>query len=426
MESSVSLTVTLQTEHADLASLEQAVGAALAQVGQALWRHLLERLEAAAPLPVRCACGGSLKANGRAARRLVTLAGEVELRRRRLRCSACGIERVPLDEVLGLEARTAHSLGVRERALWLVTELSYARTATTLAEVRGIGVSHGQLHRWVAAEGARLEAAQDAETEALLGAHPRPRGDGPRRGTVWVSADGTMLHDRASGSVFETTVGLVWDGVERTGRARRALHGRVYVGGTRSWTRFAERFTATCEQLGVFEAARIFFVSDGAAELRFIRAHSFPDAIELLDWYHLVEALRGAIGPTRPDRLERALALARPGDAAGLLERLEAWAREETARDPERAARLAGAALYVTHNRRGIEHYRLVPQASSGPMEKGVDLVVARRFKRRGMSWQRTGAGALLQLRLLRLNGTWASYWSERLRSAQLPWPAAA
>ncbi|GIW20899.1 MAG: hypothetical protein KatS3mg065_1195 [Chloroflexota bacterium] len=33
-----------------------------------------------------------MKANGRAPRRLVTLAGEVELRRRRLRCTACGAE----------------------------------------------------------------------------------------------------------------------------------------------------------------------------------------------------------------------------------------------------------------------------------------------------------------------------------------------
>ncbi len=426
MESSVSLTVTLQAEHADLGSLERAVAAALTQVGQALWRHLLDLVEAAVPIPERCGCGAPVKANGRAPRRLVTLAGEVQLRRRRFRCTRCGAERVPLDEALGLEARTQHSLGVRERALWLVTELSYARTAQTLDELRGIAVSRGELHRWVGEEGARLEAAQDAEAEALLGEHPRRRRDGPRRGTVWVSADGTMLHDRASGSAFETTVGLVFEGTARTGRSRRALTGRVYVGGTRSWTSFAERFTATCARLGVFDAERVFFVSDGAAALRWIRERSFPDAIELLDWYHLVDALRGAIGPARPDRLERALALARPGDATGLLEQLEAWAQEDAPRDAERAARLQGVGLYVAHNRRAIEHYAIVPLASSGPMEKGVDLVVARRFKRRGMSWLRAGAGALLQLRLLRLNGTWMAYWAERLRAAQLPWPVAA
>ena len=38
-------------------------------------------------------------------------------------------------------------------------------------------------------------------------------------------------------------------------------------------------------------------------------------------------------------------------------------------------------------------------------MEKAVDIVVARRFKARGMSWFRRGVSALVRLRLLRLNG---------------------
>lgn len=72
--------------------------------------------------------------------------------------------------------------------------------------------------------------------------------------------------------------------------------------GTENWTAFAERFTALCAELGVFEAERICFMSDGAASIRWIRERAFPTAIELLDWYHLVEALRRAIGDERSDR----------------------------------------------------------------------------------------------------------------------------
>lgn len=75
---------------------------------------------------------------------------------------------------------------------------------------------------------------------------------------------------------------------------------------------------------------------------------------------------------------------------------------------------------------RAIESYAIVPLASSGPMEKGVDLVVARRFKARGMSWLRRGASPLLHLRLLRLNGAWARYWSERFAALPRPWPSPA
>jgi Uncharacterised protein family (UPF0236). len=425
VEHTVPLTVTLRAEHADLGSLERAIDDALAQAGQVLWAELLRVLEAALPVPTGCPCGGRLKANGRAARRLVTLAGEVDLRRQRFRCRACGVEVIPLDTALGLEPRIQHSLGVRERALWLVTEMSYARTAATLEELRRLPVSHGELHRWVAQEGQRIEATIVAETEAILGAQPTRGPTDRTAGDVWVQADGTMVHGR-TGALFEAKVGLVFRGTRRTGRTRRALVDRTYVAETANWTTFAERLVATCARLGVYDAERIFFVSDGAAAIRWIRERSFPTAIELLDWYHLVEALRRAIGDEQPDRLEAALTVAMPGDAEGLLELLAGWAFEEAGADLARSDKLVAVAGYVEANRRAIEHYAIVPLASSGPMEKGVDMTICRRFKLRGMSWYRRGVSHLLRLRILRLNGTWARYWAERFAGAQRPWPLAA
>lgn len=379
------------------------------------------------PRPSGCpACGGRLVANGRAPRRLVTLVGEVELRRQRYRCRSCRAETVPLDIALGLEPRTQHTLGVRERGLWLVTEMSYQKAVETAAELRRWPIGRGELHRWVAQEGRALEAARAAETEALLGAHPDRRSRARRGGTVWVSADGTMVHDRATGTELEVKIGLVFDGTRRTGRNRRALTGRTLDAGTESWTVFAERFTALCTRLGVYEADRIYFVSDGAATIRWIRERAFPSAIELLDWYHLTEALRRAIGPERPDRLELALAVVAPGDAEGLLELLAGWSYEAAGLDLDRSDKLAAVRGYVLANRRAIEHYAIVPLASSGPMEKAVDIVVARRFKARGMSWFRGGVSALVRLRLLRLNGTWTRYWAERFAALLRPWPAPA
>jgi hypothetical protein len=304
--------------------------------------------------------------------------------------------------------------------------MSYAKAVETAAELRRWPIGRGELHRWVAQEGAALEADRAAGAEAIFGAHPDRRTRPRRGGTVWVSADGTMVHDRASGTELEVKVGLVFEGARRTGRTRRTLVGRTLDAGTEGWTAWAERFTALCAKLGVYEAERILFVSDGAAAIRWIRERSFPDAIELLDWYHLVEALRRAIGDERPDRLELALAAAEPGDAERLLELLAGWAFEEAGADLARAEKLVAVAGYVAANRRAIEHYAIVPLASSGPMEKAVDLVVARRFKARGMSWFRPGVSALVRLRLLRLNQTWDRYWTARFAAAARPWPAAA
>lgn len=159
MDSTVPVTVTLRAEHADVGSLERAVSDALAEVGRTLWAHLIGQLERSLARPAgRGRCGGQVKANGHAARRLLTLTGEVELRRQRYRCRSCGGEAVPLDEALGLEPRTQHTLGLRERALWLVTELSYQRTVEVASELRGRPIGRGELHRPVQDEGARLLA----------------------------------------------------------------------------------------------------------------------------------------------------------------------------------------------------------------------------------------------------------------------------
>jgi hypothetical protein len=423
----VSLSLQLRPEGADIGSLERAVAAALADAGRQLWAEIVRTLEAMLPVPHgHLGCGGILKANGRARRRIVTLAGEVGLSRRRYRCGACGGELVPLDAALGLAPRAQHTLGVRERALFLVTELSYAKAARTLDELRAIGVSHGRLHGWVAEEGARIEVETRARTEALLGEHPDRHVSGRMAGDVWVSADGTMVNDRRSGTHMEVKLGLVFTGAERVGRDRRALLDRHLVGATGSWTTFAERFTAACAAMGVYEAERILFVSDGAAAIRWIRERAFPDAVELLDWYHLVEQLRFGIGREHAEVLSTALGAAGPGDVEALLAILRSHARRLEADDPEQALRCRAVIGYVETNHKGITNYRIMPLASSGPMEKGVDITIARRFKTRGMSWFRQGVSHLLHLKLLRLNGTWDRYWAARLEAERRPWPIAA
>lgn len=71
MERTVPVEVHLATEHADVGSLERTVGTALVEVATRLWAELVERLETSLPVPAWCAgCGGRLKANGRAPRRL--------------------------------------------------------------------------------------------------------------------------------------------------------------------------------------------------------------------------------------------------------------------------------------------------------------------------------------------------------------------
>jgi len=74
------------------------------------------------------------------------------------------------------------------------------------------------------------------------------------------------------------------------------------------------------------------------------------------------------------------------------------------------------AMTYVRINLDWIENIPKVKGYGLGPVEKTVDITVACRFKKRGLSWYKKGANPLLKLRLLKLNGEWEDYWKERRR----------
>jgi hypothetical protein len=48
-------------------------------------------------------------------------------------------------------------------------------------------------------------------------------------------------------------------------------------------------------------------------------------------------------------------------------------------------------------------------------VEKNIELVIGRRFKKRGMSWSRAGANNLLKLRIHRQDrAAWEAWWQRR------------
>jgi hypothetical protein len=80
----------------------------------------------------------------------------------------------------------------------------------------------------------------------------------------------------------------------------------------------------------------------------------------------------------------------------------------------------------VRNNRVGIANYRVAPLASSGSMEKPIDILASRRLKSRGMSWRRPGAHHMIRLRLLRLDNKLDAHWNRRRDDARRGWPVAA
>ena len=159
-------------------------------------------------------------------------------------------------------------------------------------------------------------------------------------------------------------------------------------------------------------AKKVFFIADGANWIRTLKSSYFPEAIGVLDIWHLERELRKALGEERAEFVDSLKALALQGKGSEIIKCLmEEGARSKTV---EERRKIIEVMSYVRNNLDWIENIPRVEGYGSGPVEKTVDIAVARRFKKRGMSWYRRNANPLLKLRLLKLNGNWDTYWQER------------
>ncbi|MFQ5902317.1 MAG: UPF0236 family transposase-like protein [Candidatus Binatia bacterium] len=366
----------------------------------------------------RCECGAEvMEREGRNPRKLVTLLGEVSFKRARYRCRGCRRERYPLDEALGLEAERKNTLGVRERALWAAVEVSYEKAEGFLRKFTGLEVSRGSIHGMAVEEGQRIERWEEERRREVFerGKEVPTEGRGAKE-VMYVEVDGTAVNDRLSGEWMECKVGVSFSERAQVSRGRVLLLDKRCYGSFERAEVFGEKFFLECVRTGVLEAKRVFFIGDGAGWIKRLKEAYFPGAVGVLDVWHLERELKEALGEGRKALVERCMESAYRGEGVEILRELMRLSGR--IRDVESKGKIVKVLAYVRDNLEWIGNIPKVKPMGSGPVEKQVDVVVCRRFKKRGMSWYRTRANPLLKLRLLKLNGQWDHYWHDRQRAA--------
>jgi len=79
---------------------------------------------------------------------------------------------------------------------------------------------------------------------------------------------------------------------------------------------------------------------------------------------------------------------------------------------------------YISRNRKGITNqFKLKDKGieRTGAIESNINKVIASRFKKKGMSWSKNGALALLKIKKTILNNEWDNWWeTERERNIKV------
>lgn len=331
----------------------------------------------------------------------------------------------PLDRVLGIIGNCTP--GAARMLGRTAAQLPYVESSQQLEELAGLKVDPSQIQRLVQLLG---PAAQERLAQ-LPSPVPQPV---PH---FYVSVDGTGVPMvRAE---LEGRVGRGPDGKAKTrevklaamftqtttdeeGHPVRDPQSTTYLGSFVGSGEFGVRVRQAALERGMAKAAKVIYLGDGAAWVWETARTCFPQAVQILDYYHASEhvvALAKAVYTdtgTANNWAIRWQSLLYDSELDILLAEVLALTG---ATPPEPVQRELD---YLERNRTRMDYRRYRQEGwfiGSGVVEAGCKRVIGQRLKQSGMFWTEPGATAVVSLRCALLSaGGWEFLWSQPLLKA--------
>jgi hypothetical protein len=190
---------------------------------------------------------------------------------------------------------------------------------------------------------------------------------------------------------------------------------------------FGWQLLLLARRAGYHRAKLRAFLADGARWLWELAAQQFPDAVQILDWYHLSEHIHETAGvlygqgsteakhfsQSRLDELWQG----RVDDPLQALKQLRVSFRGQLKRET-----LRQLINYLENNRQRIDYPRyraLGLRIGSGQVESACKTLVGLRCKQAGMrNWTRRGAEGVLRLRAALQTGCYDALWKNPRKAA--------
>jgi len=348
---------------------------------------------------LRCSCGGMATFKCHKNKRQQTLSSELVIVRAYYHCKSCGHGFAPLDEALGLDGLCT-SIGVRTKIARLASWMPFEEVSAELGHLCGIHVSRNTAMRIAESMGERIRQEQAGHQELVLSGHAPEANAQPDR--LYVAIDGVHVPMRG-GDWREAKTGVVYETQERGQTV--VVTDREYVATLAKVDSFAGKVYAKAFERGVENAKEVVALGDGAAWIWKSFAHHYPNAVQILDFYHACEHLNDVARAWYRDQTDqhKRWVEARKTDLLSdsvetVIRSIEAWRPSDPEEWEIRRTNLAyfktnkARMLYATFKTQGYH-------IGSGLVESACKTVVGQRLKQSGMRWSETGAEQMLHLR---------------------------
>ena len=419
---------------ADLEAVETAVRSAMHRAGAAALSELLQADEPAKKQRRRpCPCGRRARYRELRARPLLTIVGEVELRRPYYLCPSCHQGQFPTDAELDVEHRDL-SPGVRRMLALVGAQAPFDHGRQQMEVLAGLPVTTKAVERTAEEIGAEIAAGEQREIQRARQLD-LPMETGDPIPILYVQMDGTGVpvvaaetvgrtgkvsgqpaHTREAklGCVFTQTT---WD---EQGYPIRDPDSTTYTGAIEGVEPFAKRIYWEACRRGVPRAQQVAVMGDGAEWIWNLADPAFPGAIQIVDLYHARQHLwdlARRLHPNDSSRQKQWMLRHQPKLDDGKIEALVRFLRALHPDSVELADAIQKEAGYFENNAERMRYPEFRRQhlfVGSGVIEAGCKTVIGSRLKQSGMFWTVRGANAIIALRTCCLNGQLETYWENR------------
>jgi hypothetical protein len=338
----------------------------------------------------------------------------------------------PRDDFLGIKALpySATALALERSARW-GQAMTYKECEELFKEEFHIEVTDSYLHSLTDYVGEKMlaedeQAAKEWEEMLESGKGAAAMADiipakPAKKGVFYIKIDGSMLTMRdcqeGESSWKEVKLGLFFAAKDAQKRGKEETVSickkdyAIWLGDVKT---FAYHVLAAAERNHCFEYEQIVIISDGATWIRQMCKELFPDAVQILDFWHMAENVysfarlmfnedEGQYKPWADAFIER-LRKGNREERAMVLSELKRYEKKKC------PAGVCNAYTYLKNNQEKIHYADYEANGwyiGSGPMESSNKTAVQRRMKQSGMRWGMEHARRLLALRTRRDAGRW-------------------
>jgi hypothetical protein len=415
---------TMPVKVEDFEKAERALSEGLHELGNQALQVWADSANTSGAAPKCPCCGEPMRHRGCPTCTVATTFGNVKCRRPRRRCDRCEEEVYPHDARLRF-AGHAVSWPLAKVMARLMAWMPAEQVQTVLRADHRVELSKQTIQEIAHTAGEILLAQEDAQRQAFFTLAPAEQAKKIPRSTcdapvVAVYADGSMIH--AEGEWREIRVGRVRALDTEKNSAVQKMFARFL-----SLEEFGRQLFLEAYRTGYGQASQRVFLGDGAHWLWELAALHFPEAVPVLDWYHLSENIHRAahevfgVG-TEEARVWAKERLAELWEGGQRQTRVAVATLKKQLRAPTKREALRKLEVYLKNNAERMDYPRYRAAGlpiGSGPVESACKCLVGARCKQAGMrNWRCRRAEAILRLRAALYDGHFDALWSARLQQA--------